>query len=273
MSNHEPKVVSASEKPWMNHEEPFVKTFYPMSWGKSNSYAIFSPGIDRFLVVDTYDPWMLYETGKVLSSKVSTMVYILDQITPHMTNETCLNFSTLHKKNETGYGSPMIASHRQSASLSKITKDMVVDVGWPVDFTTDDRKNMLLKLQEYTMFSLRVIYAITISVNFRNFFPEKEYLDVFFQNQFPQDFKIHYDTTTADQGMISLIKTILYESDSTESALTSIAEAWLVHSKNDPSGTRQLFYRILEIEQPSKLAELGLPGFVKNRNDQTMWVV
>jgi hypothetical protein len=271
MSNYTQK--TESEKPWLDAIEGLHKTFYPLSWNKPNSYAIFSPGVDRFIVVDNYDPWMLYETGKVLSSKVSNMVYVLDQVTPDMNNETCLNFSTLHKKNEKSYGSPIIMAHRQSASLSKIPKDMVVNVGWPSDFSQGERKDMLVKLQEYTLFSLRVIYAVTLSVNFRNFFPEKEYLDVFFHNQFPSDFKVHYDTTTAEQGIIAVIKTILYDSDSVETALLAIHNAWIQHSINDPSGTRQLFYQILGIRQPDELEKIGPIGFVKDRNSQTTWVV
>lgn len=266
-------MTNQAQPPWMNNAEGFHKTFYPLSWHKKNSYAIFSPGIDRFIIVDNYDPWILYETGKVLSSKVSAMVYILDKVTPDMTNETCINFTTMHKKNESGYGSPMIMSHRQSASLSKIPKDMIIDAGWPEDFAAGSRKQILIRLQEYALFSLRVIYAVTLSVNFRNFFPEKEYLDTFFHDQYPQDFKIYYDNSSADFGIINLIKTILYESNSTESALESIQTAWLTYSKNDPSDTRQLFYQILGIAQPKELENLGPPGFLKDRNNQTTWVV
>jgi hypothetical protein len=261
------------DKPWLSSSDGLRKTFYPLSWNKKNSYAIFSPGIDRFLIVDNYDLWIVYETGKVISSKVSNMVYVLDQDTPEMTNKTCLNFSTFHKKDEKGFGSPGIMTHRQSAALSKIPKDRVVETGWPLDFAQGERKDMLMKLQEYTLFSLRVIYAITLAVNFKNFFPEKEYLDVFFQGQFPEDFKSHYDTTTAEQGMISLIKTILYDANSVDDALASIHNAWLTHSKHDPSGARQTFYKILGIPQPAELAALGPAGFVKDRNSNTLWVV
>jgi hypothetical protein len=164
-------------------------------------------------------------------------------------------------------------AHRQSASLSKIPKDMVVNIGWAEDFLYGERRDILIKLQEYALFSLRVIYAITLSVNFRNFFPEKEYLDVFFHKQFPADFKVHYDTTTAEQGIINVIKTILYDSDSVDTALTAIHAAWAQYSINDPSGARQLFYQILGIYQPTELKNIGPAGFVKNRNDQTSWVV
>jgi len=262
-----------TKKPWLDAVDGFHKTFYPLSWNKKNSYAIFSPGVDRFLIIDNYDPWMIYETGKVLSSKVSNIVYVLDQVTPDMNNENCLNFSTRHKKDEKGYGSPIVMAHRQSASLSKIPKNIIIEKGWPVDFVEEPRKDILLRLQEYALFSLRTLYAITLSVNFKNFFPEKEYLDVFFHDQFPKDFKIYHDNTSAEQGIINLIKTILYESDSIDSAMVSINNAWLEHSKNDPSDTRQLFYLIMGIEEPSELKKLGPAGFVKHRNNQTTWVV
>lgn len=265
--------MNKTNTPWLDTDEGFHRTFYPLSWHKKNSYAIFSPGIDRFLIIDNYDPWMLYETAKVLSSKVSTMVYILDKVTPDMTNATCINFTTRHKKSEKGYGGPMIMSHRQSASLSKIPRDMIVEAGWPVDFIKEDRKEIILKLQEYALFSLRVIYSVTLSVNFRNFFPEKEYLDTFFHNQYPEDLKIYHDNSSAEQGMINVIKTILYEFDSVENALAEIHTAWLTYSTNDPSDTRQLFYQILGMPQPEELAKLGPPGFIKNRNNQTTWVV
>ena len=262
-----------NNKPWLDNDG-FHKTFYPISWHKKNSYSIFSPGIDRFLIVDTYDPWIVYETGKTLSSKISNIIYILDKVTPDMTNETCLNFTTLHKKNERGWGSPNIITHRQSVTIDKISKDIIVEHGWPIDFASDERKQILLNLQEYALFSLRVIYAITLSVNFGNFFPEKEYLDVFFYNQYPEDFKSRHDVTTAEQGITAVIKTILYESNSIEDALASIAEAWLTYAKDDPSNIRQSFYFILGIEQPAELKNLGPAGFIKDRNiNQTMWVV
>lgn len=260
-------------KPWLE-ADGLHRTFYPISWQKENSYTIFSPGIDRFLIVDNYDPWIVYETGKVLSSKVSNIIYILDKHTPEMSNETCLNFSTLHKKNESGWGSPNIMTHRQSVTMSKIPSDVVLERGWPVDFVTDERRQILLTLQEYALFSLRAIYAITLSVNYRNFFPEKEYLDVFFHNQFPKDFKSRHDITKAEQGITAVIKTILYESNSIEEALELIGQSWLKYAKDDPSGIRQSFYKILGLEQPSELKNLGPAGFLKDRNNnQTMWVV
>jgi hypothetical protein len=262
------------DKPWLLTNKGFHQTFYPSAWGKPNCYSIFSPGIDRFLLVDHYDFWIVYETAKVLSSKISTIVYVLDQETPEMTVEECLNFTTKHKKLEKNYGGPSVMSHRQSASLSKIPKDLVVRVGWPEDFIKPDRLNALMQLQEYALFSLRTIYAVTISSHFTNFFPEREYIDDFFNDQCPGDFELTQDNSSYDQGMIKLVKQILYDAKDVESALEQIHESWRKYTQHDVSGHRQLFYQILGIDQPDDLKLLGDPGmFDKEKNHQTTWVV
>ncbi len=271
MSDYLPEPESA--RPWLS-DKGFHETFYPLSWGKEYSYTLFSPSINRFILVDSLDPWMMHETGKVLSSKVSTMVYILDKETPIMTNDDCLYFTTLHKKLEKGFGSPNIPAHRQTASLSKIPPNMITRIGWSVDFIKPDRKAALIRLHEYAQFVLRCVYAIHLAVNHRLFFPEKEYFDTFFHEQYPKHLTLTYDSTTAPNGMINHIKTILYDSQSTEEALSLIHESWRKYSKHDPSGIRQMFYGILGISQPDDLEKLGKPGMLNiENNHQTMWVV
>jgi hypothetical protein len=270
--NYQP--LPASQRPWTIDEKPFHSTFYPLHWGKKNSYAIFSPGIDRFLIVDNYDPWTLHETARVLSSKISTITYILDKPTPHMTNDNCLMFSTKHKMNERQYGGPTVMSHRQSGIVMKIRPDVVYEAGWPIDFKTPERNDALLRLQEYSRFTLRIIHALTIGVMFRNPFPERYYMENFFKDEFPEEFKIRGDCTNAPEGIENIIKNILYVADTVDQALEEIHNAWRKYSQSDISGFRQAFYFSVGLTQPPDLAELGTYGeFDKDRNDQTMWVV
>jgi hypothetical protein len=266
--------LPSSSKPWMSDEKPFCSTFYPLHWGKKNSYAIFSPGIDRFLIVDNFDPWILHETARVLSSKISTITYVLDQPTPHMTNETCLTFSTKHKIEERQYGGPTVMSHRQSGHMMKIKPGMVYEAGWPIDFEISERKEALLRLQEYARFTLRAIHALTIGSMFRNPFPEKYYMDTFFENEYPVELKVRADCTDAPDGMEKTIKNILYAADTLDQALEQIHHAWREYTWSDISGFRQAFYYSMGLTQPDDLEALGTTGeFNKDRNDQTMWVV
>ena len=271
MSKKEPRTVPASEKPWMNHDDPFVKTFYPLSWGKKNSYTIFSPGINRFLLVDSYDPWIVHETSRVISSKISNIVYVLDQVTPPFDNSNCLEYSTIHKINEMKYGGPTAMAHRQSSFMMKIQKDNVAHYGWPQDFIKPDRKEALLRLQEYIAFSLRAVYAITIGLAFRDPFPEKYYMETYFRGEYPEDFVIRSDITSAPFGIDVEIKKILYNSQTLEEALDNIHKAWIQYSQDELVGIRQAFYWILGLEQPPEVKALGNP--TRDSVNYTLWAV
>jgi len=266
--------VTASEKPWLNEEDPYHRTVYPLSWGKKSSYALFSPGIDRFILVDDYDPWVMLETSQVLSSKISNIVYVLDQETKYFDNRDCLLHTTKHKVEEKIYGGPTVMSHRQSSFMMKIRPNSIIEAGWPIDFNKSDRIEALLKLKEYSMFCLRMIHSLNIAFNFKNPFPEKHYLENFFKDEYPKDFIVRADNTTCTEGMVSLIKNILYSSNSIEDALDQIDQAWRTHSQNDILGFRQSFYFVAGLKQPNDLEKLGAQGTIdKDRNDQTMWVV
>lgn len=263
-----------SQKPWTDPEMGLCKTLYPLSWSKKNSYVLFSPGIDRFFLVDSLDPWIMLEASRILSSKISNIVYILDQETPYFDNSDCFYYTTKHKMEEKFYGGPTVMSHRQSSFMIKIRPDMIFKTDWPIDFNNPERKEALLKLQEYSQFVLRIVHALTCAVNLRNSFPERYYVETFFKDQYPENLTARPDTTDSPHGMEHLIKNILYDSSSINEALECIHNAWRKYSFNDVLGIRQTFYTYSGIKQPDDLASLGAPGdFDKNRNTQTMWVV
>ena len=215
-----------SEKPWMNIES-FHKTFYPPSYGKSNCYALFSPAVDRFIIIDNYDLWAMVETGKLLSSKFSSIIYIFDRPTPEeLNNSNCLEYSTLHKVFETGYGSPLSSSHKQTSTLRKILPDMVVHKGMSPDYAKPDRLEMLYRLREYCLFTLRAVYSITLSNEIMNYFPESHYRENYFKHDLPFDFRVLHDSTKSPNGMMHEIKNILYHSNTVEEALEKIDIAW-----------------------------------------------
>jgi len=263
-----------NQSPWNDPNTGLCKTIYPLSWGKQNSYVLFSPGIDRFFLVDSFDPWIMLETSRILSSKISNIVYILDKETPFFDNSDCLYYTTKHKMNEKGYGGPTVMSHRQSSFMMKIQSDMVIKTDWPIDFIDEDRKQALLRLQDYAQFTLRIVHSITAAVGLRNSFPEKHYIDNYFKDYCPSDLVARSDTTSAPDGMEYLIKNILYDSETVQEALEKIHESWRKYSWEDVLGIRQTFYTYSGIEQPEDLKNLGDPGnFDKTRNPQTMWVV
>jgi hypothetical protein len=222
--------------------------YYPANKNAPNRYALFSPVFDRFLLVDNLDPWLLFETGKLLSSKVLTVTYILKA--DQLTNNNCLYFGTQHKRNEMLYGASSLTSIKQSASMSFLKSNEIVEKGWSTEYEQEDRKQALKNLQEYALFVLQCIHAITIAESYRNLWPDAKYLDAFFADTSPAEFRTQYDTTTAPKGMMNEIKNILYHANALTEATEQIHQAWATYSLNDNANFRDLFYSAAGITQP-----------------------
>lgn len=235
--------------------------YYPANKNAPNRYALFSPVFDRFLLVDNLDPWLLFETGKLLSSKVLTVTYILKA--DQLTNDNCLYFGTQHKRNETLYGASSLTSIKQSASMSFLKSNEIIEKGWSSEFEDPARKQALKNLQEYALFVLKCTHAITIAESYRNLWPDAKYLAEFFTDTSPEEFKIQYDPTTAPKGMMNEIKNILYHADTLSDATAQVHQAWATYSLNDNANFRDLFYSASGIEPPK------LNSTVKN--SYTFW--
>lgn len=227
--------------------------FYPASKDAPNLYVLFSPVFDRFLIADNLDPWIVVETGRILSSKVLTVAYILEQ--SGLNNFNCLFYGTEHKRGENMYGASSVNSLKQSVSMTEFGQNKILYKGWPQDFNVSDRKKALEELQEYAIFVLECLHAITIATNYRNVFPETEYLDEFFDGSCPDDYKFK-------QNIFKEIKNILYHSQTKEQALASIDSVWPA----DTTGYRELFYNVSGFKKP-EVDDTGI------HNNYTLWAV
>lgn len=263
-----------NQKSWYNTTEGPMKAFYPGIAGKPFAYALFTPSVDRFIAID-YDMWSLFETAKILSSKISPIVYVLCKPTPKtMNNSNCLEFGTKHKMFEKEFGGGAVSRHKQSATLRKIQEDSVVELGWPEDYASPSRSAMLNRLQDYALFTLSCVKAINITTAYRNTFPERDYSDNFHQGLLPDSFRSMPDLTTAPNGINYEIKNILYYSDTVEEAIEKINEAWVKYSLNDPSGLRQFFYIISGLTPPEESLAVGKIGeWNKDYHNSTAWVL
>jgi len=266
--------VPQSHRPWLQLEG-FQKTYFPSAWGKANAYSLFTPSVDRFIITDHYDLWTMVETAKILSSKISPMIYVLSNSSSDKMNITnCLEYSTRHKKDETGYGGAGTSQHKQSATLKKIFKDNIIHAGLPLDYAKPERLAMLYRLQEYALFTLRCVYAINLANEYRNMFPEKDYVDSFFKDSLPADFKLMPDNSAAPHGMKYEIKNILYHAMTVEEALDNIHAAWQTYSMKDITGVRQHFYHVLGIIEPEITGVIGKMGqWNKAYHESTAWVM
>ena len=220
-----------------------IKSFYPNLENKKNYYGLFCPPIDRFILVDNTDALMLFETAKILSSKINTVVYVLnDKNVVDFTEDDCIEYSMENKKGEYYVGGSYAGSVKQTASMI-VTSAPVVKVGKPTS-----KIELIQSLQTYSQFVLKCVQAITLSTALRNIFGEAEYLETFFDKDFPKSFIENSDTTRSKKGMLNEIKTILYFSNSVEEAVEKIHKCWIDNSYEDVSGFREAFYDMLEIK-------------------------
>ena len=173
-----------SQRPWTSTNGAH-RIFYPQSTGKQTGFSLFATGVDRFIIVDHYDLWAMVETGKILSSKFSPMVYIIDNLDSDLlTNERCLEYTTKDKKSDVMYGGALVYSHKQSSTLRRIKSTNIISAGLPPDYENPCRYDALKKLQDYALFTLRCVYAVNLANEFRNFFPETFYKENYFPNSF-----------------------------------------------------------------------------------------
>jgi hypothetical protein len=226
--------------------------FYPASKDAPNLYVLFSPVFDRFLIVDNLDPWIVFEAARILSSKVLTVAYVLEQ--SELTNFNCLFYGTVHKRGENMYGASSVNSLKQSASMIEFGKNKIVYKGWPSDFV-NERKQALETLQDYAEFVLQCLHSITIETNYRNVFPDTQYLNDFFKDACPEEFKTQHN-------MIEIVKNILYHSTPKTQALELIHGAWQV----DTSGYREMFYTVSGFDKPAV-------DYTDVYNNYTLWAV
>jgi hypothetical protein len=220
-----------------------ISSFYPNLENKKNYYGLFCPPIDRFVLVDNTDPLMLFEVAKILSSKVNTVVYLLNNNNVvDFTKDDCIEYSLENKKGEYYTGSSYAGSVKQTASMI-VTNAPIVKLGKP-----ESKLELIDSLQIYSRFVLKCVQSIILANSLRNIFSEAEYLETFFNKEFPDSFIENNDTTVSKKGMLNEIKSILYFSNNAEEAMEKINKAWVENSYKDISGFREAFYNMLEVK-------------------------
>lgn len=247
-----------------------VRKYYPSNT-TPRCYGIFSPSFDRFLTVDDLDIWMMFETSKILSSKISCVTCVLDlKETNQINKDNCLQYGLRHRQREPIYGGSASSNHKQTPTLLRISHDLISNKGYPQELVDDGQKKMLHELKEYAEFVLICLYSIHIADASRNLWPDLKYLEAFNDKNFPEDFKDRFDGTDAPKGMLEEIKKILYYSNSKDQAIEKINQSWKLYSYYDISGMREIFYNLSGISTPNELLQKDQKDIF---NSYTIWVV
>ena len=260
--------MSNTGRPWTHVNQGVHTNYYSLSYGRQNGNVIFAPGIDRFILADNYDIWTVFETAKLLSSKIPLQVYVLgadsgpsvpERWGPrHQFNsKTCIEYTFADKSNLKILGSSIITA-RQTPLLTAIkTADAIVHEGFPEDYNNDDGRAMIERLQDYARFTLRALYAIKFADACNNVKPATEMMD-YFDPKLGKVIRNNPDHTYSEYGMLRTVKTILYHADSVETALSQIEQA--MQDAPDQPLFRKKFYEILGIPVPESVASIKFSG-------------
>ena len=220
------------------------------SYNGKNRYAIYSVGVDRFILLDGWDLWITLSCAKILSSKLPTIVFALgDEVDQTITQDDCI-FWTISNKNIT-------LSNSQTPVLQRLTDaNAIVREGAPLDYVTDEQIQILIDLQNYALFVQKTLYAIRLADAMTNS-DDHFFFAKLIEGNISDILQVRGDHTQQANGCVLEIERVLYTAQSIDEAMSRIDVIWQKVNRFD-SEFRTRFYNMLEMPEPD-LARAVLP--------------
>jgi len=202
-------------------------------------YLIYSPGIDRFLLIDTMDLWTTLETAKMLSSKIPVSIIALTNCSAPITMKNCLLWTISEK---TGYKQ----TENQAPLIGSVSgEDQVEELGLALDYKDDISAPYIIKLQNYALFCQKILYAIKIADAETNS-DDAEYYKELFEVDIRKLLQVRADHTRVPQGVLLWTKRILYMSNDIDEAMEKLQRLWNPNVARD-TDIRSAFFKYAEI--------------------------
>lgn len=237
-------LINTSEHTKWNSPMPQVEKVYTGAQGRR--YAIYSMVFDRFILLDTYDPWITFTTSKILSSKLSTTTLCLRKWIPVFNNDDCpLLFTISDEEKEKVLRN---TNKMQTPVMMQIAMNegSIVYAGSPKDYTTLEQKQMLADIYHYARFCHRVIYAAKFADGRMNSDDHTFYAQVMGQST-QEKMAVKGDQSQISDGILWTVYRILYLSSSISEALEKLDQMW-IDTKGENFGFKKMFYFYLEMD-------------------------
>ncbi len=229
--------------------EANLKAFEPFY----GNMVLYSPGIDRVICLDQYDPFTAVESAQILSSKLPLVVGVTrsQDIDP----ARCLEFSLRDKELMFAFSS--IFYSRQWPSFRRLTGGFEY-LGWPTDYRDEPARGYLTQLRDYAEFVCQCVKAVKITNLIFNVLPMQQIVGQYLQQDWPVEVSVPADNTEALRGVSASILQILYDCDSVKSSTAAINELW----KTIPDVVlyRNQFYQLLGVQQPDDVKGVSFSG-------------
>ena len=227
---------------------------------RSNANAYYSPGVDRFFAVDSFDPYTAFEVAQILSGKMPGIsICVLSVDDAWFENNNCHEY-TLQDKSFLSPGNSVLYN-RQIPMIRKMPpKSVIQSSAMPTDYTNPSVNfDNFMKFKEYAQFVIQVWHTAKLAEMYFNTQPMESYLQDYFGQSTPEGFITTVDSINGKlkTGITKEIKKVLYNSSSPDEALDAIADIWADNSTHMGSYWRDFFYKILEVEMPAKVVAAG----------------
>jgi hypothetical protein len=224
---------------------PFIDQVYRKRFG------IYSVGFDRFVLVDNKDVWMMLEAAEILSSKISTVVYIIPYDASELTSSNCTEFSLLDKRSQKTATTPLLFS-ALTPSLRTLLDNSL----------TRTESTVPAEVVEYSKFVYLHCFALNFTEAIAKYDENAKFSKKYLDKDWIKTLSINDTRDNLDGGLYFQIRKILYLSNSITEAEEKINSLWLDHS-GEQRWVRDLYFKIINKEQPE---------FFKNiKNDPTKY--
>ena len=236
-----------------------VLDFYKDRSNEPRFTGIYGQGVDRWILVDSYDPWITHETAKILSSKLPVITYSIPNNTRGMNNANCMEYYIFNKTNQRN-GQGAVGLGKQTPIMLKIwDHNQITKVGYPPDYNNEEGLQALANLKRFANYVHRAVYAAELMNISSNFDDTQEYAEKFIPVAWADTVWVNADRSGTSDGMCSEIKRILYMAQTPEEAEQKIVDLWYEKSGDLP-WQRAAYYRILGQAMPAKLVGLKNTG-------------
>jgi hypothetical protein len=223
----------------------YIENFYRSN--NKRKYSLYTPGYNRFLLVDDLDIWMLFETANIVSSKISTIVYMLPYEETDISNDNCLNYEITNLSSQKIAGTPLIFAS-QTPLIKSIFGDNVIK-------KNNEHLDILNDAKKYVDFVHLHSYALNYTEFFTNYENNYNFSKKYLDEELLDTFRPTHERSTLKQGIFFNIRKILYLSDSIDEAETKLHKLWKDESADLPQ-LRELYFKILNKSQPEDLHTL-----------------
>jgi len=230
----------------------FYQHFYKNSRGERRKHGIFAPGVDRFILIDSYDFWVTLQTAEVLSSKVPTLAYILPPLNFNLNNDNCINYTIFNKTQQRVGPSPAVVGRQHPQLKFLYDQDTITEAGTPEDYKTEEGQALLAKLQKYAQFVHQRMFAISITEAFYNPFNTDRFVSSYLTDNWTSGFSARHDRSSLDKGVFFELRNILYLSDNEAEAEEKIINLWQASSR-DQLYLILGYYKVLNTPVPDAL--------------------